>query len=89
MREATKIDEVSRKLAETIRTENWQKAKKVPDLASYIKVKDELYLADYTIFRQNRIVVPEKLRRKIIKTAHSMAHLGTSKTKQMVRQRYW
>ena len=91
VREATKIDEVSRKLAETIRIEKWQKAKKKkdPDLASYIKVKDELYLADDTIFRQNRIVVPEKLRRKVIKTAHSMGHLGTSKIKQMVRERYW
>ena len=86
VREATKIDEVSRKLAETIRTENWQEAKKDPDLASYIKVEDELYLAGDIIFRQNRSVIPEKLRRKVIKTAHSMGHLGTSKTKQMVRE---
>ena len=36
-----------------------------------------------------RIVLPTKLQQKIIKTAHKLVHLGTTKTKQMLRAKCW
>ena len=35
------------------------------------------------------MVLPTKLQQKIIKTAHNLGHLGTTKTKQMLRAKYW
>ena len=36
-----------------------------------------------------RIVLPTSLQQKVIKTAHQLGHLGTTKTKQMLRAKYW
>ncbi|CAG2190385.1 unnamed protein product [Mytilus edulis] len=37
----------------------------------------------------NSYILHESLQRKVIKAAHSMGHLGLTKTKQMLRARYW
>ena len=36
-----------------------------------------------------KIILPANLQQKIIKSVHSLGHLGTSKTKQMLREKYW
>ena len=41
------------------------------------------------IFRLNEIVIPPSLQRTFIKAAHSLGHLGMTKTKQMLREKYW
>ena len=46
-------------------------------------------MADGLIFRQERIIIPEKLQRKIVKIGHSLGHLGKTKTKRILRNRYW
>ena len=48
-----------------------------------------VYEAQGLIFRMERIVLPTKLQQKIIKTAHKLGHLGTTKKKQMIRAKYW
>ena len=40
------------------------------------------------IFRTNRIVIPTSLQRKVIKAEHDLGHLGMTKTKQMLREKY-
>ena len=40
-------------------------------------------------FRHERIIIPEKLQRKIVKIGNSLRHLGKTKTKRMLRNRYW
>ena len=41
------------------------------------------------LFRMNQIIIPGSLQRKVIKAAHHLGHLGTTKTKQMIRAKYW
>ena len=41
------------------------------------------------IYRLNKIVLPKKLQKKIIKIAHEMGHFGKSKTKNMFQAKYW
>ena len=36
-----------------------------------------------------RIVLPMELQQKVIKSAHKLEHLGTTKTKQMLGAKYW
>ncbi len=41
------------------------------------------------VFRLNRIVIPQCLQRTVIKAGHSLGHLGSTKTKRMLREKYW
>ena len=41
------------------------------------------------MFRQERIIIPEKLQRKVVKIGHSLGHLSKTKTKRMLWNRYW
>ena len=41
------------------------------------------------IVRLNQIVIPSKLQITVIKAAHSLGHLGMSKRKQMLHEKYW
>ena len=44
---------------------------------------------DDLLFRMNQIIIPRSLQRKVIKAAHHLGHLGMTKTKQMIRGKYW
>lgn len=85
----TEKDPEMRKLKETIFKGNWQQNKRDPFIASYFSIREQIYVAEGLIFRLDKIIVPQKLRRKTIKAAHSMGHLGMTKMKQMLRNRYW
>ena len=89
IREETRRDRELQKLQERIVKEDWEKYKKDHDINQYYSIKEELYVVDGLIFRLNQIIIPEKLRKSVIKTAHSLGHLGMTKTKQMLRQKYW
>ena len=52
-------------------------------------MKQELSVAEGLIFREQRIVLPEALQRKIVKIGYSLGHLGKTKTKQLLREKYW
>ena len=53
----------------------------------FYQVKEELYESQGMIFRMEKIILPANLQQKIIKSAHSLGHLGM--TKQMLREKYW
>ena len=44
---------------------------------------------DGLLFRMNQIIIPRSLQKQVIKAAHHLGHLGTTKTKQMIRGKYW
>jgi hypothetical protein len=62
---------------------------KDPILKPYIDLQAELYESENVILRLNKIVPPENLRAKIVRIAHKQGHLGLSKTKGMIRHKYW
>lgn len=51
-------------------------------------VRQELYAVDDLIFRMDRNVIPTSLQRRVIKAAHHVGHMGMTKTKQMLREKY-
>jgi len=51
-------------------------------------VRQELYAVDDLIFRMDRNVIPTSLQRRVIKAAHQVGHVGMTKTKQMLREKY-
>lgn len=89
IKEETRLDTARQKLSTAIKKGNWETSKKEVDLTPFYPIKDELYEAQGLIFRIERIVLPTKLQQKIIKTAHKLGHLETTKTKQMLRAKYW
>ena len=89
IREETQKDEIMRRLAKRIVKGDWEKHKRDKDLEPYLHVKQELSVAEGLIFRERRIVLPPALQRKVVKLGHSVGHLGKTKTKQMLREKYW
>ena len=85
----TQADSTLQKLSQRIRKGDWKQYSKDPDISPFCAIKEELYEAQGLILRMDRIVIPTNLQRKIIKVAHRLGHLGTTKTKQMIRAKYW
>ena len=48
-----------------------------------------VYEAQGLIFRLDLFVLPKKLQQKMVKVAHEMGHSGKTKTKQILRTKYW
>lgn len=86
---ATKEDEVLQTIIEKMLTHKWEDIRRDPELAPYYHVRDELYQLDGMVMRLNKIVLPSKLQAKALKAAHSLGHLGITKTKNMLRNKYW
>ncbi|XP_038062363.1 uncharacterized protein K02A2.6-like [Patiria miniata] len=89
IRYETQHDKQLQKLHKRIRAEDWESHRKDPDITPFYSIRQELYEADGLMFRLNRIVIPNCLQHKVIKAAHSLGHLGMTKTKQMLREKYW
>ena len=89
IREETLKDETLQKLSQRIARGDWEKFRRDKDMEPYTHIKHELSTAEGLIFREERIVLPETLRRKVVKIGHSLGHLGKTKTKRMLRQKYW
>ena len=89
IREETQIDPKMQKIAKRIAKADWEKHRRDQDVEPFIHVKDELSVAEGLIFREQRIVLPEALLRKVVKVGHKLGHLGKTKTKQMLREKYW
>ena len=70
-----------------MKTGKWTKTD--PDLKPYFDLRAELYMADGLILRTDIIIPPESLRDRIIQIAHKQGHLGISKTKELLRRKYW
>ena len=89
IREETRRDEIMQRLATRIAKGDWEKHKRDKDIEPYQHVKQELSVAEGLIFREHRIVLPPALQKKVVKLGHSLGHLGKTKTKQMLREKYW
>ena len=57
-------------------------------LQPYKKMLTEITVVEGILMREDRIIVPEKLRRKVDKIAHE-GHLGIVKTKQLIKDTMW
>jgi transposase InsO family protein len=84
---ATREDPVLQQVKEALITGRWNKMS--PELAPYYELRAEIYMAEGLLLRHDRIIPPETLREKIIRTAHNQGHLGITKTKAMIRNKYW
>ena len=85
----TRRDKTLLKLRNIITKGDWDNYRRDPDIAPFYSVRNELCIAEDLIFRLERIILPDKLQKKIITIAHESGHLGTTKTKQMLRAKYW
>ena len=83
------INEVMQRLAKRIVKGDWEKHKRDKDIEPYLHVKQELSIAEGLIFREQRIILPAALQRQVVKLGHSLGHLGKTKTKQLLREKYW
>ena len=83
----TEQDAELQHLKHAMHTGAWDKKDPIP--RPYIDIQGELYESENVILRLNKIVPPENLRAKIVRIAHKQGHLGLSKTKEMIRHKYW
>jgi len=86
VKDATAADETLQRLAQVITTQKWHEAGK--DVTQYQQIKQELSVSNGVFLRGTRIIVPEKLRRRMIRLAHS-GHQGIVKTKRFLRDSVW
>ena len=89
IRKETGKDKQLQKLYKRIVKEDWQKHRKDHDISPFYSIRHELYVMNGLIFRFNQILIPPSLQNTVIKAAHSLGHLGMTKTKQMLREKYW
>ena len=73
------------KLAQRILEGDWDKYRRDKDIEPYMHIKQELSMTE-GLFRQERIIIPEKLQRKIVKIGHSLGHLGKTETENAAEQ---
>ena len=76
------------RLAKRIARGDCEKYKRDRDIELYLHVKQEPSIAEGLIFREQRIVLPEALQRKVVKLGQSGTP-GQTKTKQLLREKYW
>lgn len=70
-------------IREAISSDNWEKCEK-----RYIAISPELCTNGNIILRGSRLVIPSKLRPRVLSLAHE-GHLGIVMTKQNLRTRVW
>ena len=85
MRSETSKDATLSKLLGEIHIRKWSNDEV---LKAYSGIKEELSVFEGVILRGTRIVVPQSLRKRILKLAHE-THQGIVKTKQFLRARFF
>ena len=89
--EATKNDPTLQKVIVVVRSNNWKSLAKDDDcdVKKYLQLKNELTVSnDDIILKNNKIVLPNSLRKQAIDLAH-VGHQGIVKTKQLIREKVW
>ena len=89
IKEATSSDTVLQDILKIMKQNEWEKHKSRPEIKQYFQIRHELYRAKGLLLRCRQIVIPEKLQKQVITAAHSMGHFGMTRTKQMLRAKYW
>ena len=82
--EESAVDEDLEYVRQSIETGNWENS----NCANYKPIRDELCLFGKIVLRGTRIVVPKKLRARVIELGHE-GHRGMAKMKQRLRTRVW
>lgn len=85
IKDATATDETLQNLARVI-TQKWHEVRK--DVGHYQQIKQELSVSNGVILGGTRIIVPGRLRQRVIMLAHS-GHQGIVKTKRFLRDSVW
>ena len=87
VKDATAADKALQSLAKVVTTQRWHEVGK--DVSQYQHIKQELSVSNGVILRGTRIIVPEKLRNRMIMLAHT-GHQGIIKTKRFfLRDSVW
>ena len=89
IKEAIAGDFVLQDVMKIMRENDWERQKDKPEIKPYYLVKHELYQTKGLLFRCRQIIIPEKLQKQVIIAAHSLGHFGMTRTKQMLRAKYW
>ena len=89
IRKETATDSTMQEIIQCINKGNWKQQKKNERLKPYFDMQEEFSTVNGLLYRIDRIVIPESLQRKIVKIGHKLGHLGKTKTKQMLREKYW
>ena len=86
VREATDRCPEMQKLKKAIRSGNFED----PTLRRYRErdVNEALHVTEHVIYRGRRVVIPEELRRRVVKLSHR-GHQGIAKTKKLLREFCW
>ena len=88
IRGATERDDQLKRISSYITTK-WPDKKKVPnDLIAFWQNRNELALEDGFLTRDDRIILPHQLRKKLLQDAH-MGHPGIVRMKRKIRENYW
>lgn len=68
----------------------WPKKQKIPkNVKHYYKLKNDIYICDDILFLENKLIVPEALRKQMLEKLHE-GHMSIEKTKNRARQIfYW
>lgn len=83
IREATKQDNEIQEVVKCLQSDKWSK-----ELCRFKLIASELCFENEILFRGTRIIVPNKLQRKVIELAHE-GHLGIVKLKKHLRELVW
>ena len=89
IKEATLKDETLQDVLNRMKQNDWERHKDRPEIKPYYLVRHELFRAKELILRCRQIVIPEKLQKQVIIATHCMGHFGMTRTKQMLRAKYW
>lgn len=89
IKEEAKQDIQMQKLRDRIRNEDWEIFRTDEHISPFYSIRKELYEVDGLILRDKQIIIPEKLRRKTVRAAHSLGHFGSNRIKSMLRKKYW
>ena len=81
--EESAVDPEMSRLWECISTGDWDKAP-----PQYKAVRNELCTLDKLVLRGTRLLIPTRLRRRVLDLAHE-GHQGVVKTKQRLRTKVW
>ncbi|XP_055632603.1 uncharacterized protein K02A2.6-like [Toxorhynchites rutilus septentrionalis] len=83
-KESARIDPVLDQVKKSLQTGKWDE----PDVKPYIPFRNELGMVGDTVVRGNKLVVPSKLRSRMLDLAHE-GHPGESVMKRRLRDRVW
>lgn len=88
VQESTDMDPVMQNVKSCLITSRWFEYKQCEEMTTYEKLAPELSFVNRCLMRGRRIIIPSKLRRKIINAAHE-GHQGIVKTKALLREKVW